>query len=140
MNANATVDAIKRAKYASLYCKAGHKFTPANTLWWAGGDRRCRTCTAVLSQRKAEKKKAAKLAASQVLELPHLEAPRHDTDAIVATLQAQNAQLQAQLKNAYAVVRALQAASEDTCTALGRLVYIVRTAAGRIPLDKEAAV
>ena len=57
------------------YCRNGHRYTKANTIWWAGNNRRCRTCEAANAQRKAERKKAAAKAAAGVLELPHIAAP-----------------------------------------------------------------
>lgn len=57
------------------YCRNGHRYTKANTIWWAGNNRRCRTCEAANAQRKAERKKTAAKAAAGVLELPNIAAP-----------------------------------------------------------------
>ena len=82
MSANPTETAVAGRALAK-YCRNGHRYTKANTIWWAGGRRRCRTCEAANAQRKAERKKTAAKAAAGVLELPNIAAP-----AVVTTAAA----------------------------------------------------
>ena len=76
MNANPMEAAGAEPKRTlAPYCRNGHRYTKANTIWWAGGNRRCRACEVANTQRKAERKKTVAKAAAGVLELPHIAAP-----------------------------------------------------------------